>query len=85
MNIDRLVTMANDIGAFFDSEPDKAEAARGVAGHIQRFWAPAMRVQIIAHEQAGGAGMLEVVRAGIRLLPAVPDAAVRGDRPAGGA
>ncbi len=81
MNVERLVAMANDIGAFFDVETDKAEAARGIAGHLQRFWDPRMRLQIIAHEQAGGAGLQETVRAAIRLL-APP---TRGATPAAGA
>jgi formate dehydrogenase subunit delta len=72
MNIDRLVTMANDIGAFFDAEADKTEAAQGIAAHLQRFWDPRMRAQIIEHEQAGGAGLREVVRAAVRLLPPPP-------------
>ena len=49
--------MANDIAAFFDSEPDKAVAAEGVRFHMTRFWDPRMRREIIAHVQArrGGA------------------------------
>ena len=69
MNIERLVTMANDIGDFFDAEPNKEEAARGIASHLQRFWDPRMRTQILAHENAGGAGLSDSVRAAIRLLP----------------
>jgi len=57
MDIDRLVAMANDIAAFFDAEPDKAAAAEGVRFHISRFWGPRMRREIIAHVQAGGAGL----------------------------
>ena len=33
---ERLVAMANDIGAFFNAEPDKAEAAKNIAGHLTR-------------------------------------------------
>jgi formate dehydrogenase subunit delta len=54
MNIERLVAMANDIAAFFDSEPDKAVASEGVRFHISRFWDPRMRREIIAHVAAGG-------------------------------
>ena len=49
--------MANDIAAFFDSEPDKAVAAEGVRFHMTRFWDPRMRREIIAHVQGGGAGL----------------------------
>lgn len=71
MNIDRLIAMANDIGDFFDADPDKAEAARGIASHLQRFWDPRMRVQIAAYERNDGSGLKEVVRAAIRQLPPV--------------
>ena len=56
MRIERLVSMANDIGAFFDAEPDKAAAARPVASHIKRFWDPRMRTEIRHYREQGGAG-----------------------------
>jgi formate dehydrogenase subunit delta len=60
--------MANDIGAFFESQPDKAEAAKGVALHLRRFWDPRMRRQIVAHYRDGGLGLRDVTRSGIGLL-----------------
>ncbi|HVH29537.1 MAG TPA: formate dehydrogenase subunit delta [Vicinamibacterales bacterium] len=68
MRIERLVAMANDIGAFFDAEPDKAEAAKGVANHLKRFWDPRMRRQLVAHYRDGGAGLRDVSRAAVGLL-----------------
>ena len=68
MRVDRLVSMANDIGAFFNGEPDKTEAARGVASHVRRFWDPRMRREIVAHLENGGAGLEEPARTGIKLL-----------------
>ena len=68
MRIERLVDMANDIGAFFDAEPDKAEAAQNIASHLKRFWDPRMRRQIVAHYREGGAGLHDVVRSAIHLL-----------------
>jgi len=68
MRIDRLVSMANDIGAFFDAEPDKAEAARNIASHLKRFWDPRMRRQIVGHYREGGAGLNAVVRSAVALL-----------------
>jgi formate dehydrogenase subunit delta len=68
MRIERLVSMANDIGAFFDADPDKAEAARNIASHVKRFWDPRMRRQMIAHYRDGGAGLNDVVRSAIALL-----------------
>ena len=56
MDVGRLVAMANDIAAFFDSEPDKAMAAEGVRFHMTRFWDPRMRREIIAHVGAAERG-----------------------------
>jgi formate dehydrogenase subunit delta len=63
------VTMANDIAAFFDSEPDKALAVEGVRFHISRFWEARMRRAIIAHLAAGGAGLSPTARDAIARLP----------------
>ena len=69
MKIDRLVTMANQIGAFFNAEPDKNEAAKSVANHLKRYWDPRMRREIVAHyREAGGAGLDPVPRSAIALL-----------------
>ncbi len=68
MDIGRLVAMANDIAAFFDSEADKAVAAEGVRFHITRFWDPRMRREIIAHADAGGAGLTPTARRAVELL-----------------
>ena len=37
MNIDNLVTMANQIGTFYASFPDREEAHTGIALHIERL------------------------------------------------
>lgn len=68
MNIDRLVAMANDIAAFFASEPDRSTAAAAVANHLTRFWDPRMRRQIVAHQQAGGQGLSKVASAAVEQL-----------------
>jgi formate dehydrogenase subunit delta len=68
MRIERLVSMANDIGSFFNAESDKTEAAKSVANHVRRFWDPRMRREIIAHYKKGGAGLDELPRSGIGLL-----------------
>ncbi len=73
MNVDRLVAMANDIAAFFDSEPDKAVAAEGVRFHITRFWDPRMRREIIAHAGAGGAGLTPTAKSAVLLLSNSPN------------
>jgi len=72
MDVQRLVAMANDIAAFFDSEPDKAVAAEGVRFHLRRFWDPRMRREIIAHVGAGGQGLSPTARSGVELLVSKP-------------
>ena len=67
MSPDKLVYMANQIGKFFASQgPDKAAA--GIAEHIAKFWDPRMRATIIAHLDAGGAGLDPGPRAAIDKL-----------------
>ncbi|HZF16088.1 MAG TPA: formate dehydrogenase subunit delta [Steroidobacteraceae bacterium] len=69
MNTEYLVSMANDIGAFFASEAGAAEAPKSVASHITRFWDPRMRREIIAHFTAhGGEGLSEIAHKAIALL-----------------
>ena len=70
MHIETLVRMANDIGAFFASEPDKDEAAREVLGHIKRYWDPRMRLQIAEYYDTGALGLSGPVREAIRMLAA---------------
>jgi formate dehydrogenase subunit delta len=72
MSIERLVTMANDIGHYFASEQDRAAAVAGVASHLQRFWDPRMRRQILAHAAAGGQGLSDLALAAIKTLAAPP-------------
>jgi len=73
MDIGRLVAMANDIAAFFDSEADKAIAAEGVRFHITRFWDPRMRREIVAHVGAGGAGLTPTAKSAVLLLSNSPN------------
>lgn len=47
MEIRTLIRSANRIGDFFESMPDKAEAAEGIANHIQKFWEPRMRRELL--------------------------------------
>jgi formate dehydrogenase subunit delta len=68
MDVQRLVAMANDIAAFFDSEPDKSVAAEGVRFHLARFWEARMRREIIAHADLGGAGLTPTALAAVRRL-----------------
>jgi len=68
MDIDRLVAMANDIAAFFASEPDPQAAAAQVENHLRRFWEPRMRSEICRHAREGGAGLSPLALRSVELL-----------------
>ena len=72
MNVERLIGMANDIGHYFASEPDRAAAVAGIANHLQRFWDPRMRRAIVAYAREGGVGLDELVRKAVNLLQTPP-------------
>ena len=68
MKIERLVKMANDIGNFFNSEPDKEIAAEGIKNHILRSWDPRMRNAIIVYCQEDGTDLSSLVKVAITKL-----------------
>jgi formate dehydrogenase subunit delta len=70
MKIERLVKMANDIGNFFNSEPDKEIAAEGIKSHILRSWDPRMRSAIITYCKEDGSELSILVKAAITKLAA---------------
>ena len=67
MKADHLIEMANQIGMFFDSLPDREEALTGIAEHIRKFWEPRMRRTLLAALDGEGeqAGFTEIVRASL--------------------
>jgi formate dehydrogenase subunit delta len=78
MDTDNLIDMANRIGDFFDSMPDREEALAGIADHIRRFWEPRMRRALLATlddaQDAHGIAMSDFVREALvkhreRLMP----------------
>ena len=48
--------MANQIAAFFATQPGEGQAAE-VAGHLKAFWEPRMLQALYAHVDAGGEGL----------------------------
>ncbi|MBX9760376.1 MAG: formate dehydrogenase subunit delta [Beijerinckiaceae bacterium] len=74
MSVEKLVHMANQIAAFFKSQPDE-KAVAGVADHIKSFWHPMMRREAYAHLQAGGEGLDPLARRGLETLMARDPAA----------
>ena len=68
MDADNLIHMANRIGEFFQSMPDREDATTGVAEHIHRFWEPRMRRALLSHvDTTQGAGLLPVVAEALAL------------------
>lgn len=69
MNVTRLAEMANDIAHYFDAEPDHAAAIDSMVLHLQRFWEPRMREQIVLYLQENdGAGLSSFARESIAEL-----------------
>ncbi|MDN4055412.1 formate dehydrogenase subunit delta [Massilia sp. YIM B02763] len=91
MNIDHLVTMANQIGTFFASFPDREEAHAGIATHLERYWAPRMRVKLYEHvDSTRGLGLDPIVlsaiavQRGLHELPVAENTSVPKDEDTGG-
>jgi formate dehydrogenase subunit delta len=69
VDVANLVKMANQIEAFFRSEPTADAAVAGIENHIRRFWEPRMRLAIIEHCANGGEGLGELARRAVEKLP----------------
>jgi formate dehydrogenase subunit delta len=67
MKPEKLVMMANQIGAFFASQKGD-EAVHGIVDHIKKFWDPRMRAALLAHLEAGGEGLEPQVRRAVEQL-----------------
>ena len=69
MKVERLVTMANQIGDFFSPNPNAVAAKHDIADHLKKFWALSMRKELVAHiecTQAQGAGLNPIVSEAIK-------------------
>lgn len=62
MSHDKLVRMANQIATFFETSAD-ADPAMAVAGHINDFWEPRMRTQLLEIIANGDDGLKQIVLA----------------------
>jgi formate dehydrogenase subunit delta len=67
MESENMVHMANQIAIFFASYP-KDEAVAGVTDHLQKFWEPRMRKQIIEYVAHGGHGLHELALEAVKKL-----------------
>ena len=57
---DHLIQMANDIGNFFRSSPQREDAIAGIANHIASFWTKRMREKLMKHMEQGEHGLDEL-------------------------
>jgi formate dehydrogenase subunit delta len=64
---ERLIYMANQIAAFFASQPGEGQALRA-ADHLQAFWDPTMRRRIVEHAAHGGEGLSPLAREAVGQL-----------------
>ena len=69
-SIDSLIKMANQIAINFPSGADSK--ASGIAGHIRRFWTPAMIARLCDHLAAGGEGLSAAGKEAIAVLAELP-------------
>ncbi len=61
MSPEKLVMMANQIASFFETQPHE-DAASGCADHINQFWEPRMRRELLAlMDEEGAHGLHETV------------------------
>jgi formate dehydrogenase subunit delta len=67
MDIEKLIKMANQIGDFFEANPDTEDAKLEIASHLKKFWNSVMIKAIVAHvQQQQGAGLHPRVVAAIQ-------------------
>lgn len=48
MSTENLIKMVNQIAQYFSSEPDREVAVLCVRNHLQMFWTPGMRKELLA-------------------------------------
>jgi formate dehydrogenase subunit delta len=66
MSAEHLVSMANQIGRFYEAYPDRNEALTSAATHLRRFWDLRMRREILRWvDEHHGEGLKDSVRAAI--------------------
>jgi len=67
MEVEKLIKMANQIGDFFEANPDLEEAKLEIASHLKKFWNSVMIKSLVAHvQQHQGQGLHPRVLAAIQ-------------------
>lgn len=52
MDSEKLIKMANQIGDFFEANPNAEEAKKEIANHLKKFWNSVMIQGIVTHVQS---------------------------------
>ena len=65
--LDKLVRMANQIGDFYASMPER-EATEGAASHLRLYWTPKMIREIIAFADQGHPGLNAIAARAVESL-----------------
>ncbi|MDO5603964.1 MAG: formate dehydrogenase subunit delta [Paracoccus sp. (in: a-proteobacteria)] len=69
----KIARMANQIARFMESRPPEGRAT-GLAAHINDYWEPRMRRQLLALIDAGGEGLVPmVIEAAPMIRPPPPE------------
>jgi len=63
MTDEKMIHMANQIAAFFDTQSGNAPDA--VADHLLKFWEARMKEQLFAYVDKGGEGLKDSVIAAV--------------------
>ena len=66
-DVQKLVSMANQIGDFFKAQPED-KAVAGIADHIVKFWSRPMKEPILAHVKSGAKDLHPLVEKAWRQL-----------------
>jgi len=63
MHTEYLIKMANQIGTFFESQPNREQALTDLAKHLQNNWEHRMRTSLLAYvDSQAGEGLLPIVK-----------------------
>lgn len=66
MSTANLIKMANQIAQYFASQPDQEQAVLSVRNHLQLFWAPSMRRELLEWQtEHKGAELHPLVQAAV--------------------
>jgi len=74
MQPEKLVMMANQIAKFFAAQGHD-RAVPQITDHLEKFWDPRMRRQIVEHVANGGAGLESLALEAIKAMKPVKSAA----------